>query len=435
MTDHQPTVAVAFIGCKVNQSEAEGWTAELRTAGFRVVPLEQLADIYLINSCTVTHKADRDVRKLILKLGRIAPQASIVVTGCLVDVNPESVQSLPGVVRLVTRSDKARMVDILSEMTSSSKQPRTDLPISHNYWPPAPDPESTRGRAFLKVQDGCEANCAYCIVPRARGKPRSRPVADVLATVRACEDSGFEEIVLTGVHLGRYNHELSKQAGLLELLQGLLAGTSRARFRLSSIEPNELSFDLLSLVAASPRICPHFHIPVQSGSAAILKAMGRPYTPEAVDNLVETISSTMENVAIGTDLLVGFPGETDQDFEQTLAMVQRLPFTHTHVFSYSPRSGTRAAAFERQITHQVIQERTKALKQIGALKLAAYKLEQVGKTLHPVVLETSAESYCSGLTENYVRASFVAPRCSKREIVAVRITHAIQDQLIAEIAP
>lgn len=385
---------VASLGCKVNQAEAASLAAQMQAQGWQAAGDGDSVDLALLFTCSVTGVAARQSRQMARRLRRAHPQAQVVVTGCDLQAEPRAYAEAG--CRVLGRSALSRWSDILAG-PELPKLGRPASPDAGGFCPgvQAPGPERTRG--LLKVQDGCNAHCAYCIVPSTRGRSRSLPLEQAAAAFAELGDSGAAEVVLTGIHLGRWGWDFSPRQELAHLLRALLAAHPAPRLRLSSLESEELTQEIIDLAAAEPRLCPHFHLPLQSGSTRLLKAMGRPYGPEDYARTVQAAAAALPGLCLGADVLVGLPGETEQDFADTRDLLTSLPISYLHVFPYSPRPGTRAADMPDHPAPEVSKERAAVLRQLGLAKKRAYYQSQVGRTLE-VIVEGSglgrAANYC-----------------------------------------
>jgi threonylcarbamoyladenosine tRNA methylthiotransferase MtaB len=411
------TVAFRTVGCRLNQCDTAQMQDALHVAGFRVVDWEERADVRVVNTCTVTAKSDRTCRHEIHSAKRLDPRCLLAVTGCLAQVAPETVATIPGVDLVVGNPDKHRLAEHL--MASLGHRPGD---------PAGAASESVcrfhgRTRAFLKVQTGCDSACAYCIVPLARGPACSLPQASVLQQVRRLEADGYREVMLTGIDLGSWGRD-RREGSLADLLGMLLRdGPSSLRYRLSSLEPLELDDALLARFESSEdRLARHFHLPLQSGSDAVLARMGRPYTSARYLDVVRGLTRRLPDTALGADVIVGFPGEAEAEFEETLALVEASPLTYLHVFGYSDRPGTRAAAMEPKVRPEVIKERSERLRGLGACKRAAFGAAMAGSEQTVLVLaEQAADGRLIGLTGNYLRVLVDGRRTSANQLVRMRL--------------
>ena len=409
-------VAFSSLGCKVNSSETESFISEFLVRGYRVVPFEDEADVYVINSCTVTSTADKKSRQEIRRAGRANPLALVAATGCYVSVANRDLDGLlPGNIFIVHNRDKDSLVrrveDELSFRHNCTESAMKPVGLSSfqgrggaaaRVLPVAVGADEQRTRATLKIQDGCNAGCSFCIIPRARGGPRSVPVDQVIAAAQSLEAHGYREIVLTGVLLGSYGQDLPDQVTLAGLVERLLQVTQNARFRISSVEPQDLKPAWLDLWADS-RMCRHLHLPLQSGSDTILGAMRRHYDVETFAGLVDLARKKIPDLALTTDLLVGFPGELDSHFDETLWLLERVEFAGIHVFKFSSRPGTLAARLPGHVPEQLKSARATEARKIGDACRARFHARFVGSTL-PVLWERPVDGVWHGLTDNYLHA-------------------------------
>ncbi|MFO7716398.1 tRNA (N(6)-L-threonylcarbamoyladenosine(37)-C(2))-methylthiotransferase MtaB [Desulfosarcina sp.] len=412
------TFSVITLGCKVNQCESESIAREMVSKGFvkpekRRGPAEQKPAICIINTCTVTRKAAMQSRQAIRQAIRCNPEALIVVTGCLAQTAPEEIKKIDGVQYIVGHADKPRIADLASAMKPDRvSQPEIihrgirDIRTYQDMRLPA---LGSRTRPFLKIQDGCDAFCTYCIVPFARGPSRSMPMERVTRHIRHIREAGYHEIVLTGIHLGRYGIDLSPEIDLSFLLKHLCGGESIDRIRLSSMEPLELTPKLIELAARADRrpgqICPHFHIPLQSGDDEILKRMHRPYRRDDFRKRVLHILEMLPHAAVGADVLIGFPGETDPAFENTFRLLEELPLAYLHVFPFSARKGTPAAEYPNHVPQQIIKERCRRTRAMGVQKRKAFIQHWLDQDLE-VLVEDSRDAHSgmlTGVTSNYIK--------------------------------
>jgi threonylcarbamoyladenosine tRNA methylthiotransferase MtaB len=401
------TVAFYTLGCKVNQYETQGLAALFRERGYRVVPFQERADVYVVNTCTVTHVGDRKSRQLIRRAVRTNPDALVVVTGCYAQVAADEVAAIPGVNLVIGTAGRDRIVDLVEE-ASAGRRPVLAVEDVEEVRAfeelPGEVGLGGRTRAFLKVQEGCRDFCTYCIVPHARGPLRSRPPERVLELARKVVDKGYRELVLTGTNLGAYGRDLG-EANLAGLVNRLAQIPGLRRLRLSSVEPNEITRELVEVVAANPVCCPHFHLPLQSGSDPVLKRMGRRYSIAEFASLVEMIRAQVPEVAVTTDVLVGFPGETDTEHGESLGFVRRLGFAGLHVFIFSRRSRTPAAGFPGQVSYRVKRERSKEMLALDRELRGRFASRYRGRTVE-VLVESAADGQAAGYTRNYLKTVF-----------------------------
>jgi threonylcarbamoyladenosine tRNA methylthiotransferase MtaB len=394
-------IYVSSLGCKLNQSEMDALAAQLASAGHAVVTSPQEADLCVLNTCAVTHVAAQKSRQALRRLHRANPGARLVATGCYAELSPAELDVLPGVQLLVGNQDKEQLAVLIDKTTTA---PGAEYPVSNL---PRPVPY-TRTRAFVKIQDGCDNACTYCIIRVARGPQRSRAPDQVLAEVRARLAAGHQETVLTGVHLGAYGRDRTGDdlgADLWTLVGRILAETGVPRLRLSSIEPWDLPEWALRLWD-DPRLCRHLHLPLQSGCDATLDRMARRYTTAEFAALMEAVRAAIPDLAVTTDVIVGFPGETEGEFHDSLAFVRAMKFARVHVFPYSLRPGTPAAKLPDQVPPPARAERAASMRAIAAASDRAFRQRFVGRTLN-VLWESSQQGETgpvwSGLTDNYLR--------------------------------
>jgi threonylcarbamoyladenosine tRNA methylthiotransferase MtaB len=406
--------AIVTFGCRVNQADSLRIEQDLRGRG-AIEALPGDADLVVVNTCSVTATADQGARQTIRRIARDNPCARIVVTGCYATREPGDLAQLPNVVRIISNADKDRLVEEVWE-TTAERFAGGDGPCGASIAP------GLAGRtAFtLRVQTGCEERCAYCIIPSTRGAGRSLPPSAVVREVERVAAAGFKEVALTGVHLGSYGRDLRPQASLVDLLRALDASNSDVVFRVSSLEPMDCTPEVVELVAGSGgRFAPHFHLPLQHASDRILSLMRRPYTLGFYRRLVDGIIERLPHAAIGTDMIVGFPGETDDDFARNLAYLPLSPLSHLHVFPYSDRPGTEASTMTSRVPAPVIRERGARLREIGASLSRRFREAQVGTVRAGLTLEDGTLV----VTDNYLKVR-VAPGFARNERVAVRVERA-----------
>ncbi|MBN1882919.1 MAG: tRNA (N(6)-L-threonylcarbamoyladenosine(37)-C(2))-methylthiotransferase MtaB [Deltaproteobacteria bacterium] len=393
------TVAVITLGCKVNFTDSESIAYDLKSLGYRVVMGHERAAAAVVNTCTVTGKADYQSRQAVRRMKREIGDGPVIVTGCSVAVYPESIANSGVDTVIVHPQDRADIADIVRNLigpSDTSDGNDEDVCVSDSS---RDIHEDTRTRAFVKVQEGCNARCSYCVVPLARGRERSVPADTVVSRISELSSRGYREVVLTGIHLGRYGD--TDSLSLVGLLGRLIEAGFPLRYRLSSLEPLEISDDLLHLMTDTPEITPHLHIPLQSGDDSILKAMKRPYQVDYFEKLVERANTLLDAPGIGIDVMVGFPGEDDNAFENTVSLLKRLPVTYLHVFPFSPRPGTPAFQMSEQVPGRIKKERAKIIRDIGEEKNRLYRQGRVGHTLE-VLTERKDGIHLTGKSENYL---------------------------------
>jgi len=422
------------IGCRLNQSEIERIASQFRAAGHEIVESAANADYVVINTCAVTSEAASDSRQKIRQAARARGskregQGGVVVTGCWATLDAAAARSLPGVTRVVPNTEKDRLVqDLLNlpeEVFDLEPVAREPLPGAH-----------LRTRAFIKVQDGCDNHCTFCVTRIARGAGRSRPIQEVLRDIHAALEGGAQEVVLTGVHLGSWGQDFDQQAHLYDLVERILGDTEIPRLRLSSLEPWDLDGNFFSLWSDS-RLCRHLHLPLQSGSRETLRRMARKTTPESFAQLVEAARAASPDIAITTDIIVGFPGETAQQFEESLEYVRRINFAAGHVFTYSSRPGTAASRMPNHLPMEVRKHRNALMRAVFAESASQYREKFIGAEL-PVLWE-STDAYgpegwkLHGLTDNYLRVTARSPERLWNQISKVRMRESHDDGLEGEI--
>ena len=422
--------SIVTLGCKVNQYEGEAVANRLEQCGLTDCPKSGKADYCIINTCAVTAKAAMQSRQAVRQAIRNHPGAHIIVTGCYAQIAPQELGAIQGVHRVIGQIEKYAIAELIGRMPD---EPRgNNAPCSRKCLDsPFPQPPAVtygyRSRPFLKVQDGCNACCTYCIVPHARGPSRSMPTAAVLAHLKELGAAGFKEVVLTGIHLGCYGLDLAPQTHLAALLTRLVAEGCVHRLRLSSIEPNELTDEIVGLAApnsgAPTAICSHFHMPLQSGDDHILKQMHRPYTSQFYCDRVEAIVRQVPDVAIGSDVLVGFPGETDSAFENTIRLIESLPLAYLHVFPFSRRKGTAAYGFTNQVAPAIIKQRCRRLRQLGHEKKTAFYRKFIGRPLEVLIerAQRSEHGWLRGISHNYIPVLIQGPESLCHTLVTTQV--------------
>ncbi len=403
--DERKRVAITTLGCKVNQYESSALAGKFEKRGYEVVPFTAEADVYVINTCTVTGRSDYQSRQLIRRAARRNPRAVIAVTGCYAQVAPQELEAMPEVTLIAGSAEKMTLPERVDSLTGGRREVRVgDIgQVKEMDFHAAPSfPGHTR--AFLKIQDGCDASCSYCIVPRARGRSRSLPVKDVLEEIRFLGRSGYREVVLTGIHLGLYGKDLAPSGHLLDILKAVEEEAPVSRLRLSSLEPAEVTDDLIAFAAGSRVLCPHFHVPLQSGDDGILAAMKRTYDRAFFRVLIDQIRAEVPRAAIGVDVMTGFPGEDENAFRNTFDLIEALPLTYLHVFPYSKRPGTPAAAMGGQVGEKTKKERAEMLRHLGMRKKEAFARSFVGSETAVLIegKEGKGTKSMQGLTDNYL---------------------------------
>jgi len=425
------TFSIENFGCRATEADASALRRVLLDSGLDLAAEHAAADFVVLNTCTVTAAADSQAREAIRKIHRANPGARIVVTGCYAQRAPEELATIEGVSYVVGNSHQREIPNLVAAMRQRRAADSFDfVPIdqldrdsmslacgpakiltgdifAQSTVSIAPATfaagEGGHTRPILKIQDGCSNRCSYCVIPFVRGRSRSLLPDDVVREVLALVSSGAKEIVLSGINLGSYGRDLSPRAGLDQVVRRILDETSLDRLRFSSIEPQDITEDFVSLVASSERIAPHFHVPLQSGADRILRAMHRWYRAEHYAERINLIRRTLPDAAIGADVIVGFPGETDDDFRATCELIERLPFTYLHVFSFSARPGTEAANVGDEVPTHTLRERARTLRAISEEKSAAFRASQAGRGLRALTLARSSGNSTEALTGNYLK--------------------------------
>lgn len=416
------------LGCKVNQSETEAMTALFLQRGYQLGEFEQYCDVYVVNTCTVTHAGDRKSRQMIRRAKHINPKAIVVVTGCYAQTSPENVAAIEDV-DIILGTNKRHLIVDLVEQFDGRRQQLVDAKDSlTDFEEITMERVIQKARAYLKVQDGCEQFCTYCIIPYARGPLRSRSMANTLQEAKKLEQAGFQEIILTGIHLGAYGKPSEQEAAqgavqqhtLADLCEMLLAETSFARIRLSSIEPTEVDDHLLRLFAENRRMCRHLHLPLQAGDDSVLARMHRPYDIEQYRQEMARIRQAVPDIALSTDLMVGFPGETDEQFANSLRFCDEIAFSSMHIFKYSPREGTPAAGYAEQISNEVKDARSKQMQEIAEKNMLHYMAQHLGQQVEVLIEEQREDGLWLGHTDNYLHVAVDGP-CQKNTMVLVQL--------------
>lgn len=401
------TFKVHFLGCKTNQSDALGYAGVLQKVGWRESSDTDPADLVIVQTCTVTISADSQARQMVRRLKRENPQSKILLTGCYAQRSEKELSALPEVDYVIGNLNPNKY-ELLTKIAGLRvREAYADFPM------PA---ESPRSRPYIKIQDGCDARCSYCIIPSVRGKSRSLPVNEVLRRVEHYRDRGYKEMILTGISMGGYGKDLSPAMSLSYLMKQLDSLPGNFRIRLSSLEPEEIRDDFLEVFTSSPRFQPHLHLPLQSASDKVLKRMRRQYLFRHYDSIVSRLFAAVPHLNLGTDLLVGFPDEDQDAFLKTRNYLKEAPFAYSHVFPFSSRPDTHAATYASAASHREISDRAEELRKIGAYKNLLYRQRFAGKHLGALVLKGGSEA----LTDNYIRLRLTDP-APQNERVSVKI--------------
>ncbi|MBM4145465.1 MAG: tRNA (N(6)-L-threonylcarbamoyladenosine(37)-C(2))-methylthiotransferase MtaB [Nitrospira sp.] len=395
-------VSILTLGCKVNQAESSFIESNLINLGFSIVNLSEEPNYCIVNTCTVTSKSDYQSRQLIRRAVRSG--AKVIATGCYSQLNPDEIKKIDRTIEIIQHSDKYSIIKLLTGHNASAN-------LSY----------SSRSRPYVKVQDGCNGSCSYCIVPKVRGKSHSMTISDIVEKVAEFSLNGYKEVILTGIHLGSYGYDLKHKLKLSNLLITLLEKTTIERIRLSSIEANEVDNDLIALFKEK-RICCHVHIPLQSGDDGILKIMNRMYKAKDFHHIIEKILKNVPGIAIGTDVIVGFPGEGEKEFSNTRHLLDMLPITYMHIFPFSARPNTLASKMGNQIHSMIKKKRFNELNILNIKKKKAYMNLQEGKTLGVIIEGHGPENTSIGTSGNYLRVRVLSDIHPVKSLVRVRIT-------------
>jgi threonylcarbamoyladenosine tRNA methylthiotransferase MtaB len=425
-----PRIAFATLGCRLNQVESDELAALAAAAGYRVVDAADLAEVYVINTCTVTARADASDRQAIRRLRRERPAALLVATGCYAETQPDALRAMGALDAVVGNRDKYRLPAVLARLMGRGEPAREPaLAVAAAGEPARADAVPAglaplgRSRAFVKIQDGCQHRCAFCIVPAARGASRSRAVEAVVGQAESLVAAGHAEITLTGVDIGHYGADLQPRTTLAALIRRLAEVRGLRWLRLSSILPAYFTPELIEVVTGSPVVAPHLHVPLPSGSDAVLRAMRRPYHTALYRRVVERLSTGVADLGLGTDVIVGHPGEGEAEFQETMRLVRDLPFSYLHVFAYSDRQGTEAARLPGRAGAPAVRERSQRLRALGEEKAAGFRRSLLGRAHDALVLDAPdpLSGRLTGLTGHFVEVAFEGPPVLARRIVRLRL--------------
>jgi len=403
------TACIVTLGCKANQFESAAMEQQLLDHGYQLCSFEQGAQLVVLNTCTVTATTDAQSRKLLRRAHRFNPDCQILVTGCYAQINPQQLADFPGVVLVFGNMEKQNFGNLLQQLNGEFNNIQVG-DISQARTCPELEIASfaEHSRAFVQIQSGCDAFCSYCIIPFARGRSRSVAMDAVIAQIRTLVNNGYHEVVLTGIHIGNYGRDFPKPASLAELVVAILKHTQLHRLRLGSVEPLELTDELIAVVAENKRVCSHLHIPLQSGSDTVLRRMNRHYTTDQFSHCLEKIKADIDDVAIGVDLITGFPAETDDEHLATMELVTSLPISFWHVFPYSRRAGTAAASMSDQIPVALAKLRAAQLRRLGAIKQQQYLRQHIGMQLEVVVENRHDAQRWRGISAEYLPVTFTS---------------------------
>ncbi len=411
-------VSFYTFGCRLNQAETAIIQQSFEKQGYQIVDFKQPSDMVVVNTCTVTENGDADTRRLVNKINREQPFAQIALIGCQAQIQRETLLQLPNVKWIVGNSRKMDFVSVLEE-NQEVKSPRVVTPVirKQQFTHPVAGIDRKHTRANLKVQDGCDFFCSFCVIPYARGRARSREFNDILSEARQLAEAGHRELVLTGINVGTYQDGSKTIRDVVEELENL---DGLDRLRISSIEPTTIPDELIERSNGNSKLCRYFHIPLQSGSNKILKAMNRRYTKEDFVEFVRFVDQTIPDVCQGTDVIVGFPGETEEDFEETYKLLLDLPLVYFHVFSYSERPWAKSKKLENKVPKEIIDQRSQKLRELSARKRRVYMERHIGE-IETVLFEQEKRGYWIGLTDTYIRVKVRSENDLKNQMLPVKL--------------
>lgn len=424
------------LGCKVNQYETEAMTESFENAGYEIVDYSEYADVYIINTCTVTNMGDRKSRQIIRRAREKNPEALVAVVGCYSQIAPGEVLEIPEVSLVVGTDERSRMVELVEYAMQKEEKLNmvNDIMKVREFEEMPIKSYKSRTRAFLKIQEGCDQYCTYCIIPYARGHIRSRKPDSIIAEVKELAENGFREIVLTGIHVASYGKDLGNTS-LIDIIEKIHEIDGIRRIRMSSVDPNVMTDGFIERLSRLPKICGHFHLSLQSGCDETLKRMNRKYTTGEYRRVVEKLREVFADVAITTDLIVGFPGETEEEFQKTVDFVEEIAFSGMHIFKYSQRSGTPAAKYENQVKPQVKDARSKVITAIAEKNEEKFKKAFIGRS-KPVLYEQpfdGQKSLFEGLTDNYIRVVSESQEDIKGKIIETVLMELKEDYMTGRI--
>ncbi len=417
--------ALHNLGCKVNAYETEAMQELLEQSGYEIVPFSEKADVYIINTCTVTNMADRKSRQMLSRAKKLNPDAIVVAAGCYVQAQENAGNMPEGIDILIGNNKKHELVSLIQEQEKEKGITKAVIDINHTneYESLYLHKTAEHTRAYIKVQDGCNQFCTYCIIPFARGRVRSRDKEEVVSEVTGLAKNGYREVVLTGIHLSSYGVDLEGE-DLLSLIVAIHEVEGLERIRLGSLEPRIITEEFVKTISKLPKICPHFHLSLQSGCNETLRRMNRRYSAEEYYEKCELLREYFDNPALTTDIIVGFPGETQEEFEESMAFVDKVDFYETHVFKYSKREGTKAAIMPNQVPEQIKTERSNALLQLDDKKRKRYETMWMGK-MADVLLEEESDidgnSHMVGHTKEYIKIAVLKDNRKSNQIISVKI--------------
>ena len=429
-------VALHNLGCKVNAYETEAMQEILEQNGYEIVPFEEKADAYIVNTCSVTNMADKKSRQMLHRAKKMNPEAVVIAAGCYVQSAGEELLKDTSVDILIGNNEKVNLPSILENWEKEHNPLHVhDLTREHTYEELTLSHTAGHTRAFMKIQDGCNQFCTYCIIPYTRGRVRSRRLADIVAEAGRLAENGYQEVVLTGIHLDSYGTDLEEHENLLTVIQEIAKIDGIKRLRLGSLEPRIMTEEFVAGLAAEEKLCPHFHLSLQSGCDATLKRMNRRYSAEEFRQCCERLRRHFDDPALTTDVIVGFPGETEEEFTATVEFLKDICFYETHVFKYSRRKGTKADRMPDQIPEQIKNERSDVLLALTEKNSGEYRKKLLGRTVKVLLEEESTiggTTYLTGHTREYVKVAVALETAAAGEIIDVKVTGLLKDMVLGE---
>ena len=398
---------IQTLGCKVNQYESDGIASDLESQGWVKGQKSKESDVFIVNTCAVTSKASMQSRQAVRKIIRENPKAKVIVTGCHVQTNPDEIKKIDHINQIVSHKDKTKIaenIEFIGDNRASLRFKKTDYSSTNRFMGFEHAVKGSMTRAYLKIQDGCDAFCTYCIVPYARGSSVSMPQNEILEHLKELNDSGYKEVIITGIHTGMYGLDFKKKSSLLQLLEKINMEKPVHRIRLSSIEPGEINEGIINLATNGNILCDHFHIPLQSGDDDILQKMKRPYDASLFEDIIHKIHKKIPGAGIGVDTLIGFPGESDQQFQNTYNLIAKLPVSYLHVFPFSARKGTPAFNYDNKVDPEIIKQRCAKMRELGKRKKMAFVKANIDKKLEGLVLNQTDRTtgMLKAITSNYL---------------------------------
>lgn len=420
-------VSFHTLGCRLNFSESGTIAQDFKDRGYEIVEFGEPVDVTFLNTCTVTDKADSTCRNLIRKAHRVSPEGKVIVAGCYAQMESDAISQMQGVDLILGTSEKYKVLEYLDE----EEKLAVHIDQVNEFWEASTTPADSHTRAFLKIQDGCNYICSYCIIPFARGRSRAMSIEKVIEKAKKLIATGFKEIVLTGVNIGEYEDNTGEK--LSDLVQELLDLKGLERLRLSSVEPNTIDTKLFKVMQSSPKFLDHFHIPLQSGDDEILKKMRRHYDSTFYTELVTRIKDAFPFAGIGADIIVGYPGETDEQFENTYRFLQQMPITHFHVFPFSMRKGTTAAKEPDHIQHAIKKQRVAKLVELGEKKLLEFSKQNIGRHSQVLFERQDELGFWEGYTTNFIRVKVLSDKNLKNSIIDVTLTEIVNGEVIGHL--